>query len=226
MKVVFRSAKGAFVFVANSGFALLSRSERRRIQETLMASITQHLMTAEEFLPWTYREENRGRFFELERGEVVELPPPGKYHGFICANIVGILRDYAIAQRKGYVCGNDSGVVTERDPDSVRGPDISYYIDAQTADDMDRGYPELPPRLAVEVISPHDRVNPMMQRVAELLRAGVSMVWVVDPEPRDISLCRLGEELRLLSAEDTLTAEDILPGFTCAVKDIFATPGR
>jgi Uma2 family endonuclease len=192
----------------------------------VMASISQQLMSAEEFLEWTRREEHRDRFFELERGEVVETPPPGKLHGFICANVVWLLGNYAARQGRGYVCSNDAGVVTERNPDSVRGPDISYYVDAQTIADMDRGYPEQPPRLAVEVLSPTDRINPMMQRVAELLRAGVGMVWIVDPEARDISVCQAGQEPRLLSAEHTLTAEDILPGFACPVTEIFALPGQ
>jgi Uma2 family endonuclease len=191
-----------------------------------MSSISQQLMTAEEFLEWTHREENQDRFFELERGEVIEMPPPGKLHGFICANIVWLLRTYAAQQGRGYVCSNDAGVVTERNPDSVRGPDISYYIDAQTAADMERGYAESPPRLAVEVLSPHDRINPMMQRVGELLHAGVGMVWVVDPEARDISLCQSGREPRLFSTEDTVSAEEILPDFACPVTQIFDLPGQ
>ncbi len=191
-----------------------------------MSGITQQLMTAEEFLQFTYRPENQDRFFELERGEVVEMPPPGKYHGFVCANVIWLLRSYAVERGRGYVCGNDSGMVTERDPDSVRGPDISFFEDAQTVADMERGYAAVPPRLAVEVLSPTDRVNPMLQKVAELLRAGVGMVWVVDPEVQDISICRLGEEPRLLSADDTLSAEDILPGFACPVTNLFAMPGQ
>lgn len=191
-----------------------------------MGSIVQQLMTAEEFLEWTLREENWDRHFELQRGEVIEMPPPGKYHGFICANIVRLLGNYAAQQKSGYVCSNDSGVVTERNPDSVRGPDISYFVDSQTAAEMERGYPETPPRLAVEVLSPSDRFNPMMQRVGELLLAGVGMVWVVDPEGRDISVCRSGQAPQLLSATETLTAEDILPGFACPTTQIFAMPGQ
>ena len=191
-----------------------------------MSSITEQLLTAEEFLEWTLREENRDRFFELVRGEVVEMPPPGIFHGFICANLARILGNYTVAQGRGYVCGNDAGLILERNPDTVRGPDLSYFEEAPTAADMERGYAQNPPRLAVEVLSPNDRINPMMQKVAELLRAGVGMVWVVDPEARDISLCRAGEEPRLLSAEHTLTAEDILPGFVCSLAEIFAVPGQ
>lgn len=195
-----------------------------------MSGLSEQLMTADEFLAWTHREENHGRFFELKRGEVIEILPPGKFHGFLCANIceniARLLGKYVTEQGRGYVCGNDAGVILERNPDTVRGPDVSYFEDTQTADNMERGYAQQPPRLAVEVLSPHDRVNQTMQRVAELLRAGVSEVWVIDPDARDISLCRLGEEPRLLSGEETLTTEDILPGFACPIEQIFAMPGQ
>ena len=191
-----------------------------------MSGVSQQMMTAAEFLEWTNRDENQGRFFELERGEVVEMPPPGKYHGFVCLNVGSILRSYAAEQGRGYACGNDSGVLVERDPDTVRGPDVSFYEDAQTPADMDRGYSEAPPRLAVEVVSPNDRVNQVMQRVADLLRAGGKVVWVIDPEARDVSVCRAGVEPRLFSAEDTLTNEDVLPGFSCRVAELFALPGQ
>lgn len=154
------------------------------------------------------------------------MSPAGKFHGFVCINMGAILRDYASRQARGYVCGNDTGVVLERNPDTVRGPDICYYDDGQTPADMERGFAEHAPRLAVEVVSPNDRVNQIMQRVAELLRAGVEEVWVVDPEARDISFCRQGEQPRRLSAGDTLASEDILPGFACPVSQIFQMPGQ
>ena len=117
-------------------------------------------MTAVEFFDWVHQPENRGRYFELERGEVVEMPPPGKYHGFVCGNVAGILRDYCIQNGRGYVCTNDAGVIVEQDPDTVRGPDVTFYDDDQTAADMERQYATVPPLLAVDVLSPNDRVNP------------------------------------------------------------------
>src|SRR5271167_23618 len=100
-----------------------------------MATVPIKLMTAEEFYEWVHRPENRDRFFELERGEVVEMPPPSKYHGFVCGNVSGVLRAYAIQRQKGYPCTNDSGFLVESDPDTVRGADVSFYEDEQTASD-------------------------------------------------------------------------------------------
>ena len=138
-------------------------------------------MTASEFFAWVHRPENRNRFFELDRGEMVEMPPPGKRHGFVCGNVAGILRNFAIQRRKGYVCTNDAGVTVERDPDTVRGPDVTFYEDAQTIEDMDQQYAVRPPLLAVEVLSLDDRINRTIRRITQMLRAGVPVVWLGGP---------------------------------------------
>jgi Uma2 family endonuclease len=184
-----------------------------------------HPMTAAEFFAWVHRPENSDRFFELDRGEVVELPRPGKYHGFICANIATILGEFARKRRKGYVCTNNAGVVIERDPDTVRGPDVTFYEDAQTAADMDRQYAARPPLLAVEVLSPDDRINRVIRRITQMLRAGVAVVWLVDPVGRDISVYRPGQDPVLFAEGQELTGDPALPDFRCRVVDFFALPG-
>src|SRR5438874_10062199 len=97
-----------------------------------MAIVASKLMTAEEFYDWANHPDNRDKYCELERGEIVEMTRPGIRHGFVCANVVRILQNFCIARKKGYVCSNDTGMVVERDPDTVRGPDVSLYEDVQT----------------------------------------------------------------------------------------------
>lgn len=191
-----------------------------------MSSVTTKLLTAEEFFDWVGLPANRGRRFELRAGEVMEMPPAGKYHGFVCGNIAGILRNFAIARKRGYVCTNDAGVVIKRNPDSVRGPDVTFYDDQETADDMQRQYANVPPVLAVEVVSRGDRINEVMQRVAQLLSRGVQIVWVVDPETRDVNICRLGAEPLLVSGTDLVTGSQSLADFSCPANEFFALPGR
>ena len=188
-------------------------------------AVPTQLMTASEFFAWVHRPENRNRFFELDRGEVVPMPPPGKYHGFVCGNVAGILRNFAIQRRKGYVCTNDAGVLVEQDPDTVRGPDITFYEDAQTATDMDRQYASRPPVLAVEVMSPTDRINLTIRRVTQMLHAGVAQVWVVDPEGRDVSVYRPGQDPLLVVDGQELSGDPVLPDFRCHIADFFALPG-
>ncbi len=190
-----------------------------------MSTVTEHTMTAEEFFQWVQLPVNRGRRFELNHGEVVEMPPAGKYHGFVCGNIAGILRNYAIASRTGYVCTNDAGVIVGRDPDSVRGPDVTFYEDDETAENMQRQYADAPPVLAVEVVSPSDRINDIMLRVTQLLARGVKLIWVVDPEARDISICRVGQDPQLVEAKGHIEGGTDLQKFRCAAAEFFAIPG-
>src|SRR5262249_54647298 len=81
------------------------------------------LMTAEEYakLP------NSGSPDELVQGQVITMPPPKPRHGEICVQIAYLLRRFLDDKPIGRVLGNDSAVITERDPDTVRGADVAYY---------------------------------------------------------------------------------------------------
>ena len=190
-----------------------------------MATVATKPMTAEEFYEWTHRPENRDRRFELERGEIVEMSRPGKQHGLICANIAGILWTFAKRRKKGYVCSNDTGVVVERENDTVRGPDILFFEDATTAEDVDEKYGETPPLLAVEVLLPNDTLAIMSRRVREQLDFGTKIVWVVNPEDRNVTVYRRGKEHFVVEESDELTGEDVLPDFRCKVVEFFQLPG-
>src|SRR5262249_54090011 len=142
-----------------------------------MATVTPELMTAHEFFDWVHRPENRDRFFELERGKVVEMPPLGKYHGFVCDRVSGVLTNYAAQRRRGIRLTNDAGLIVEHDPDTVRGRDVTFYDDDQTAESMDRKYATAPPLLVVEVLSPNDQTTKVLRRLSQYLKKGVPLVW-------------------------------------------------
>jgi Uma2 family endonuclease len=183
-------------------------------------------MTAEEFCDWVHRPENANKWFELVRGEAIELPPPMKLHGVVAINAGGLLRAYTIARNKGYVTGNDAGVILERDPDTVRGPDVALYEDAESFEELHPKYGEFPPRLAVEVLSPSDRADRVQRKITDYLRNGVELVWVVDPETRTVTVYRPDNGPRLFQEAEELTGEDVLPGFRCRVSDFFFVPGK
>src|SRR5437660_11471867 len=134
------------------------------------------LMTAEEFYDWANRPENENRWFELVRGEVIELPAPRVPHGVVAGNAVWILNGYVRQRRKGYVVSNDSGVILERDPDTVRGPDVALYEGARSFDELPPKYGEAPPLLVVEVLSPSDRADQINRKITDYLKSGVGLV--------------------------------------------------
>jgi Uma2 family endonuclease len=186
---------------------------------------TTERMTAEEFCEWVQRPENDNRWFELVRGEVIELPAPLKPHGVVCMNLAVRLWLHAQGQGKGYLTTNDSGVILERDPDTVRGPDVAYYEDALTFEELHPKYGEVPPRLAVEVLSSSDRYSRITEKIGDYLRNGVEMVWVVEPELRTVTVHRAAQPPRVLREADELTGDEVLPGFRCPVADLFRLAG-
>jgi Uma2 family endonuclease len=190
-----------------------------------MTTVQTKLLTAEDFYEWANRPENRGRVCELERGRIVEMSRPGKLHGLICANVVGILRNYAIQRKKGYVCSNDTGVIVGRNPDTVRGPDVLFFEDAERVEQVEEKYGETPPVLAVEVLSPNDTHGKVMRRVLELFEFGTRLIWVLDPDARNVIVHYPGNKDRVAEASQELTGNDFLPDFRCRVADFFTLPG-
>jgi Uma2 family endonuclease len=186
----------------------------------------QQRMTAEEFFEWCSRPENRDRHFELVRGEVVEVSRPGERHGFVCLNVGAILRNYTFQRRKGYALGNDTGVILERDPDTVRGPDVVLYDEARRYGELSAGYCERPPTLAVEVLSPNDMWGKVNRRIAQFLGQGVAVVWVVDPEGQSVTVHRANQLPQVFEGNDELIGDPEMPGFRCRVADLFYLPGE
>jgi Uma2 family endonuclease len=190
------------------------------------AVTTQQRMSADEFFAWCNCPENRDRHFELERGKVVEVSHPGERHGFVCLNVGRILSNYTFGRRKGYALGNDTGVILERDPDTVRAPDVVLDDQARRYDDLSAGYCERPPTLAVEVLSLNDRWGKVTRRISQFLGQGVAVVWVVDPEGRSATVYRPKQLPQVFEGEDELTGEPEMPGFRCRVADLFYMPGE
>jgi Uma2 family endonuclease len=186
------------------------------------------LMTADEFLEFVQRPENEARWFELVRGEVIESPSPTKIHGVVSGvvslNVGFWLLTYARQIRRGYVTTNDAGTLLERDPDTVRGPDVAYFTDARRFQDLHPKYGESPPILAVEVLSPDDRVSRVLQKVDDYIDNGVQMVWLVDPDDRTVRIYRPGRPPQTLSADQEIDGGDALPGFRCPLVEFFRLP--
>lgn len=191
----------------------------------MSVATVQTRMTAEEFFEWVQQPENRDRHFELEQGEVVEMSRPGERHGFVCWNIGGILRAYIYARRQGYACSNDTGLLIELDPDTVRGPDLILYTKARSYRDLKIQYSSEPPTLAIEVLSPNDRWGSVLNRVLHFLNRGILLVWLIDPEAQTLTVCRPGQLPQVLDNGDEVT-DELLPDFRCKVSEFFDLPGE
>jgi Uma2 family endonuclease len=189
-----------------------------------MTTLPTTLLTANEFWDWVHRPENLDRHFELERGKVVEVSRPGEVHGVVCANVIWILSGYIRQRRKGYVCGNDTGILWECDPYTVKGPDVVFHDKICSFDELNPKYAEDVPSLAVEVRSPNDRMSKITRRISQFLKWGVELVWLIDPEDRTFAVYRRDRPAEVLEADEEVSGDGILPDFRCRVADFFYMP--
>ncbi len=163
-----------------------------------------------------------GKHYELLRGTLVSEPRPSFVHGRIVTRVAKLLSNFVDPARLGVVVSGDPGFLLARHPDTVRGPDVAF-VSAERVRQLDPTRPFFPgsPDLAVEVLSPSDRTREVLGKVADYLAAGSRVVWVVDPAFEEVSVFRAPFQPRVLSGQDVLDCDDLLPGFSVEVTKIF-----
>lgn len=158
---------------------------------------------------------------ELRRGELLTMSPPGPDHGGVCGQICQKLFQFLADQDLGRVYPNDTGYLLEEHPDTVLGPDISF-ITKQRLKLMQksRGYFLGPPELAIEVISPNDRIKDVHAKAQDFVDFGALEAWVVHPRQRTVTIFTASHEPIKLKNMEVLRDRSILPGFECLVSDL------
>ena len=176
------------------------------------------LLTADDLLR-LYSQGVRG---ELVRGVLHETVSTGMEHGKIAAKFVVRLGVFVEPRGLGTLTTSDSGVWLERDPDTVREPDVAFTSAERLPLSVRvRGYAEVVPDLVVEIVSPSDSMREVHEKAQMWLRFGVVLVWVVYPDSRTIAVYQSGAPVVTLTEDDTLDGGPVLPGFTLAVRNVF-----
>ena len=159
---------------------------------------------------------------ELVKGELTTMPPAGGEHGAIGINVATNINVFVRRNDLGVVFNSDTGFIIDSDPDTVRAPDVSFVRKERIpADGIPKGFISGAPDLAIEVISPSDSYTEVAEKVAQLLEAGTQLVVLIDPRTQIVELHHSSGETSRLTESDTLTLSDVLPGFECAVADLF-----
>ena len=175
------------------------------------------LMTAEEL--FRLGDDVRG---ELIRGVFCETMSAGEEHGGIVMNLGIELGAFIKPRRLGRLVGSDAGFLLERDPDTVREPDLAFTsAERRTLGVRNKSYAEVVPDLVVEVRSPTDTRRAVHEKALMWLSYGVRLCWAVYPDTRTIDVYRADGAVTTLGEADTLDGGDVLPGFTYAVSAVF-----
>ena len=176
------------------------------------------MMTVDEFLVATLPEKKA----ELVRGEVHLIPPAGASHGRAGANLVFLLTSYVRQHALGSVFGDGVGYELTEFPHTVRVPDASFVrSDRLPPGGLRPGIFKFPPNLAIEVLSPSERASELEEKLRDYMLAGTTLIWIVDPVRRTIMTVSSDAPVRWLSEGETLDGGEVIPGFSCAVADVF-----
>jgi len=162
-----------------------------------------------------------GKQVELVRGRLIVREPPGTRHGAISAKLAYYLSEFALPRGLGIVFAQDTGFKIAHDPDTVRAPDVAFVAQDRSSRIPATGYAELAPDLAAEILSPGDTPAEVLAKLADWLAAGTALVWLIDPQRSEVHVYRKDGTLAVLTANDALDGEDVLPDFTCPVRQIF-----
>ena len=163
-----------------------------------------------------------GKSYELVGGHLVERNM-GAESSWVGGRLLSRLSRFCEGPGVGWAFPADNGYQCfPHEPDLVRKPDVSLIRFGRLAGErIPKGWIKIAPDLAVEVVSPKDRVSELDVKVDEYLKAGVKLIWIIYPETMKVQVWRGDGSVIPLRAGDELSGEDVLPGFRCKVEDLF-----
>lgn len=163
--------------------------------------------------------------YELVDGHLVERNV-SVLSSLVAAELVRLIGNHCRAEKLGRVFSPDLGYRCFPDrPSRVRKPDVSFVrLDRMPAESLGKGYSDVAPDLAVEVISPNDLAEDVERKLGEYCGVGVPLVWIIYPAVRAARVHRLDGTTAYLLAEDHLDGGDVLPGLRIRLADLLPEP--
>jgi Uma2 family endonuclease len=158
--------------------------------------------------------------FELVDGRLVE-----KHMSFIggktATRVITILSAFVAEHRLGEIVPEVSFKCFPLKPTQVRRPDIAFISTARLVNVPDEGHVPIRPDLAIEIISPGDEAYELDYKLEDYESAGIPLVWILNPSLKTVRVIHPNKPTIKLRGEDQLSGEDILPGFTTKVTELF-----
>lgn len=159
---------------------------------------------------------------ELVAGSITPVTPTSDAHGGYEANIVSILLSFVRMHGLGKVRSGEVGVYTRRNPDTIRAVDALFISHERHDRKGATSFLDVPPDLIVEILSPGNTWSETIQKLREFFSIGVRLVWLIDPSSQSVFAYRSLTDVREFTIDDHLPGDDVLPGFSVAVREIFA----
>ncbi len=166
-----------------------------------------------------------GERYELVNGRLSPMSPTSADHGDIGGLLTIYLGHYVLQHGLGRVYAAETAFVLNADARDVRAADIAFVTASRVLDIIGSDPLPFPPDLAVEVVSPSDRLTEVRKKARVYQRAGIPLVWVVNPRHRTVQVYHPADLRPItLGPGDQLDGEDVVPGFTLPVRTLFRLP--
>ena len=109
-------------------------------------------------------------------------------------------------------------------PNRVRKPDV-MFISKSRMQPLADGWTSVAPDLVVEVVSPNDEAQELEHKLANYRGAGIPLIWVIYPDTRNAYVFRRGQPFEIVDPDGTLSGDEVLPGFTLSLRELFEAAG-
>jgi Uma2 family endonuclease len=163
-----------------------------------------------------------GNRYELVKGELINMGNSGALHGYIAIILSAALFALVTSRKLGVLL--DSSTAFTMKNGNKRSPDIAFFAKErlQGLEELPMGFLEGAPDLVVEILSPGNTVAEIEDKIVEYFANGTRLLWVISPGQHYVLVYRSGyEPQRLLTSGDFLEGEEVVPGFTFPVADLF-----
>ena len=175
------------------------------------------ILSADEFLVHPTARDHA----ELVRGRIRMMSPASLMHGIVSMAIARLLSNFVHQHKLGVCVPDNTGFALPNLVNTVRVPDVSFIRASNLPIALSHGFARIAPDLVVEVLSPSESASDLAEKLGDYRVAGTELVWVVDPVVLTVRIIDWKNADTLLSVGDTLTGFSVLPGFACAVSELF-----
>jgi Uma2 family endonuclease len=158
--------------------------------------------------------------YELVDGALVEKHMSFK-GGKTATRVITILSSFADQNKLGDVVPEVTFKCFPNKPSQVRRPDVAFISTGRLADVPDEGHVPVRPDIAIEIISPGDEVYELDEKLSDYESAEIPLVWIRNPNLRTVRVFHPHQPTIKLEADGQLGGEEILPGFSVKVADLF-----
>lgn len=167
--------------------------------------------------------ENPDLRFETDtNGKLIIMSPTGSQSGKFNMSLAFQVELWNRKSKAGIVFDSSTGFKLSNG--ATRSPDVSWIASDRwnsLSDKQKRGFAPIDPDFVIKLLSPTDDLSTTQQKMIEYINCGIKLGWLINPDEKEVEIYRLGKDKQVISNPSSLLGEDILPGLTVDLSDIF-----